>query len=78
MTNAELLTKIRAEIKRRINWKGKIQTPYYMGCSDELKELLSFLDTLEEKSEKPMNLDLEKEIDKYLPEMMVKNPSMND
>lgn len=42
------IDKIQAEIKKRLNWKGKIQTSYYMGCRDELKELLSFLDTLEE------------------------------
>lgn len=55
------IEKIRAEIKERLNWKGKIQTSYYMGCRDELKELLSFIDTLEEEPDK----SLEEAADKY-------------
>jgi len=64
MTTAELLTTIRAEIKRRINlysqtdWKEVWIVNTYMS-------VLSFLDTLE--SEKPMNQEgLEEEIREYM------------
>lgn len=67
MTNAELLAKIKAEIERRLK---KYATDVTMPLEVlgkvilELKELLSFLSTLE--SEKPMNL--EEEINRYLHE----------
>lgn len=69
MTNVELLAKIKAEIERRMIELAKDK---YIDLHDtlcrtkELNLLLSFLDTLEEKSEKPMNLDLEKKIGSYM------------
>ena len=69
MTNAELLAKIKAEIERRIKtqeyWVGKTfpGTELAFVVKEELKQLLSFLDTLE--SEKPIE-ELEKEIQEYL------------
>ena len=51
------IDKIRAEIERR---KKAIHATLF---NDEFDSLLAFLDTLEEKSEIPTNLDLEKEID---------------
>lgn len=58
MTNAELLAKIRAEIERRTYGEqgfNSEEAEYgYRSCA---RDLLSFLDTLEEKSEIPTNLD---------------------
>ena len=61
MTNAELIAKIKAEIERRMkeldsDWMG---TP---AAGWAFSEILFFLDTLEEKSEKPTNLDFEQEL----------------
>lgn len=72
MTNAELITKIKSEIERRIkiqdDWAGRKVLPgrdLAFAVKEELKQLLSFLDTLE--SETPMNLEgLEEEIDRIV------------
>lgn len=69
MTNAELIQKIRNEIERRLKdyWEISFHdTNSYNQDTNvkELKELLSFLSTLE--SEKPINL--EEEINRYLHE----------
>lgn len=75
MTNAELITKIKTEIERRLkntrdymNGAGmKYKGPKYhasRGRESAYDAILSFLSTLE-KSEKPMNLeDLEEEINR--------------
>lgn len=57
MTNAELISKIKAEIERRI-------TDNTFGAKLELIDILAWLDTLE--SEKPMNQEgLKEEIESY-------------
>ena len=72
-----IIEQIKAEIKRRIDILEGVSTEqakksneemfcYYHGKAIALEELLSFLDTLEEKSEIPTNLDLDEEIDKCL------------
>lgn len=67
MTNAELIQKIRAEIERLRDEYTDIAIDSHYGAVnanhvvDDLEQLLSFLSTLE--SEKPMNLDLEIEIE---------------
>lgn len=59
MTNAELIQKIKAKIERlKLGWNEVGQK----GVELVLNDLLSFLDTLEEKSEKPMQEGLEEEI----------------
>ena len=62
MTNAELIEKIRAEIKRMLILLGQGYDEIDRGQIAAYEHLLSFLSTLE--SEKPMNQDeLEKEIE---------------
>lgn len=66
MTNAELITQFRTEIERRLKdyWKicfHDVKTYNEDSNVRELKELLSFLSTLESK--KPMNQGLDKEIE---------------
>ena len=67
MTNAELLTKIKAEIERRLLEKDhgfEDEADYGYHCC--LKDIKQFLSTLE--SEKPMEQEgLEEEIERYLP-----------
>lgn len=77
MTNAELIATIRNEIERR---KGKHSEDYKNGDTTEFHRIveddaiLSFLSTIEpvtdchklDESEKPMNLDLEIEIEDYV------------
>lgn len=72
MTNEELIAKIKAEIERRIkiqdDWAGRKVLPgrgLAFAVKEELKQLLSFLSTLE--SEKPMNPgDAMKELDEKI------------
>lgn len=62
MTNTEIIQAIRNEIERQI--KDPQEHCYGVSSVNKLRELLSFLDTLEE-SEKPMNPDeFKKEIEK--------------
>ena len=53
MTNAELLTKIKAEIERRFSEYNHDSSHHIQAA--ECASILDFLDTLEEKSEKPNN-----------------------
>ena len=54
-----IIEQIRSEVERRKNICRKagdvIRVDYYMGKGDAYEELLSFLSTLQEKSEKPIN-----------------------
>ena len=81
MTNEELIAKIKAEIERRREANkrqyhssaGGMSWQRMCGEEDCLVELLSFLSTLE--SEKPMNQELEAEIDKYREEHLFDMPA---
>jgi len=73
---------IRAEIERRKNYLKPQGGQGLILCEEmrkQLDSLLSFLDTLQEKSEKPINPvceDLEEEIERYIPtSLAVKFPT---
>lgn len=69
MTNTEIIQAIRNEIERRIKiqeyWVGKTLpgTELAFAIKEELKQLISFLSTLE--SEKPVTADLEEAAKDY-------------
>lgn len=57
---------IKAEIERLYNNKAYSEDRWDLGYDCACEDIMSFLDTLEEKSEKPNNpVDLEKEIKEY-------------